>query len=70
MTPFTWLFCSNYKNTGKYNQSMDNNSGKLMDNAENYYNKNVDVYCMYKNKGKITVYLRWRETLNLDTFNS
>ena len=35
MTPFTWLFCSNYKNTCKYNheiklvQSMDNNSGKL-----------------------------------------
>ena len=50
---------------------MDNNTGKLMDNAENYHdNKNADVYCMYKNKGKITVYLRWRETLKLDTFNS
>ena len=50
---------------------MDNNTGKLMDNAENYHdNKNVDVYCMYKNKGKITVYLTWRETLKLDTFNS
>lgn len=49
---------------------MDNNSGNLMDNAENYHNKNVDVYGMYKNKGKITVYLRWPETLNLDTFNS
>ena len=35
MTPFSLLFCSNYKNTCKYNheiklaQSMDNNSGKL-----------------------------------------
>jgi len=29
---------------------MDNNSGKLMDNAENDHNKNVDVYSMYKNK--------------------
>ena len=41
-----------------------------MDNAENYHNKNVDIYSMYKNKGKITVYLRWPETLNLDIFNS
>ena len=31
----------------------------------------MDVYIMYKNKGKITtVYLRGPETLHLDTFNS
>ena len=41
-----------------------------MDSAENYHNKNVDIYSMYKNKGKITVYFRWPETLNLDIFNS
>ena len=35
MTPFTWLFCSNCKNTCKYKheiklvQSMDDNSGNL-----------------------------------------
>lgn len=43
-----------------------------MDNAENYHKKMwSDVYSMYKHKGKITtVYLRWPETLHLNTFNS